>query len=171
MSSQRAVPVSPVWWHSLRAWSGQKGNVFGVLFSGSDLHTLVQGRSSQQSNVVCLDCKGKQRCCMCNGGQGCSSTWVHPLCPQLHREGCVGNLIPSPRFAKAAGVLCWNLNVKHLLLQHSGKGTVISTCEVQEDTGRSKRPRITHWSLCGYRWMSGGSCIEFLVHFKFKRKE
>lgn len=89
MSSQRAVPVSPVWWHSLRAWSGQKGNVFGVLFSGSDLHTLVQGRSSQQSNVVCFDCKGKQRCCMCNGGQGCSSTWVHPLCPQLHREGCV----------------------------------------------------------------------------------
>ncbi|XP_033371659.1 methylcytosine dioxygenase TET1 isoform X2 [Parus major] len=49
---------------------------------------------------------------------------------------------------------------------HSGKGSIISACEVQEDTGRSKRPRIT-MKLCGYRWMSGGNCIEFLVHLKF----
>lgn len=133
-------------------WSKGK-RVWGSLLWLSDL------RTGQENDTVCLGCKGKATLFWC------SSTLESPVAPTLLSicEGkmSVGNLIPSFRFTKTVWLLCWNLNLKHLFLGHSGKGYIVPTCEVQEDKGRSKSPTIMRWELCGYRCFSGDLWREF----------
>lgn len=106
-----------------------------------------------------LAVKEKQRCSFCNGKQrwysGTQSPKGHLLLSISKGERSTGNSSPSFEFRKAVWPLCWNLNVKHLFLQHSGKGYIISTCEDREDRGRSGSPRVMHRELCGCRCFSG----------------
>lgn len=60
------------------------------------------------------------------------------------------------------------LNLKHLVLRHSGKGYIISACEVQEAEGRSKRLRIMHSELRGCRCV--GNFLEFMGAFQWGKK-
>lgn len=159
-----AAPVSDgtAWGHQV----GQRKRCLG--FPSLVLPCLHLFRVDQAKRTMwfVLAAKEKQRCFIHNGGQGCSSPWA-PGAPSVS-PAALGGVCRKP---DPISQVWKDLNVNQLCLQHSGKGSITAPCEVQEDTGTSKRARTTHWELCGSRWMSGGDCTEFLVHFKFKWRE
>lgn len=116
-------------------------------------------------HTVCLSCKGKSTLFLFvmvgDDAAAPQSQMAPPLLSICHGKMRIGNLITSFKFRKAVWLLCWNLYSKRLFLRHSGKGYIISTCEVQEDKGRSKSPRIMHWELRSYRCFSGNLWREF----------
>lgn len=97
--------------------------------------------------------------CIYKGKWWCSSTLGSQRAPTplsiCKGERSVGNCSPSFTSAEAVWPLCWNLNLQHLFLQHSGKVCIVSACEVRENKGRSKSSVLMHWELCGYRCSSG----------------
>lgn len=82
-------------------------------------------------------------------------------CCFLSARGSAGNAIPSFTFTKAGWrLLRCNRDLKHLLFGHSGKSSIISTCEVQEDKESSSDALGTAWL------QMKGIALSSLVHFK-----